>query len=515
VLDVMSLYKLNVLHFHFCDDEGWRLQIADLPELTEVGARRGHTLDSKAHLPPSYGSGPDPENTSGSGFYTRQDFIDILKYAHARHIRVLPEIETPGHARAAIKAMDARYERLMKSGLKEEASQYLLRDLEDRSVYRSVQGWDDNVMNVALPSTYTFLEKVITEIGKMYAEAGAPLHTIHLGGDEVPAGVWQKSPAVAALIKKETAVKTVDDLWFYYFGKVNGLLKARSLYLSGWEEIGLRKTLVDGKSKMVPNPDFARENFHTDVWLNSVGSGAEDLAYRLANAGYKVLLTNVTNFYLDMAANQSLLEPGLIWGGYVDVDKPFYFIPFNYYKNLKEDAQGKPVDPAIFKGKEQLTEAGKANIIGLQAPLWAETIRTPERLEYMLLPKLLGLAERAWAKDPDWARQADAAKSEAQYNEAWSEFANIVGKRELPRLDHFAGGYQYRIPTAGAVQTKGTVAANVQLPGLQIRYTTDGSEPNAQSKLYTRPIADKGTIALRVFNQAGRGGRTVKISNNR
>jgi hexosaminidase len=333
-----------------------------------------------------------------------------------------------------------------------------------------------------------------------------------MGGDEVPNGVWQQSPAVAALMKKQPSLKTVDDLWYYYFSKVNGLLQARNLYTSGWEEIGLRKTRVNGKTKRVPDPDFANKNFHTDVWLNSVGSGAEDLAYRLANAGYKVLLTNVTNFYFDMAYNKSFREPGLTWGGYVDVDKPFYFIPFDYYSNLRENEKGQPVDPAIFKGKERLTEAGKANIIGLQAPLWSETVKTPERLEYMMLPKLLGLAERAWAEDPAWARQADPAESQ-EYQQAWSAFANVLGKRELPRLDHYAGGYRYRLPTAGAVVENGQVKANVQLPGLLIRYTTDGSEPTAQSQLYTQPIAAKGTISLRVFNQTGRGGRTVQIQN--
>ncbi|MGV3504053.1 MAG: family 20 glycosylhydrolase [Adhaeribacter sp.] len=512
VLEVMGLYKLNVLHFHLNDDEGWRLEIPDLPELTEVGGRRGHTPDSKKHLPPSYGSGPDPGKHPGSGFYSRQDFIEILRFARDRHIRVIPEIETPGHARAAIKAMDARYERLLQAGLQQEAGRYLLRDLQDKSEYRSVQGWNDNVINVALPSAYAFLDKVIGEIQKMYAEAEAPLQTVHLGGDEVPAGVWQKSPAVAALMKKEASLQTTDDLWYYYFGKVNQLLKARKLYLSGWEEIGLRKTLVEGKTKMVPNPDFVAENFHTDVWLNSVGSGSEDLAYRMANAGYQVLLTNVTHFYFDLAANASFYEPGLVWGGYVDVDKPFHFIPFDYYKSLWEDARGQPVNPGIFKGKVRLTEAGKANIIGLQAPLWSETIKTPQQLEYKLLPKLLGLAERAWAPDPAWAREADPAGSAAR-RQAWSQFVNVLGKRELPRLDHFAGGYHYRLPTAGALVENGLVKANVELPGLLIRYTTDGREPTVNSLVYSGPISEKGTIALRVFNQAGRGGRTVKIAN--
>ncbi|MBF9253750.1 carbohydate-binding domain-containing protein [Pontibacter sp. 172403-2] len=511
VLDLMALYKLNVLHFHMSDDEGWRLEIPALPELTEVGSKRGHTLDNKKNLQPSYASGPSVENTTGSGYYSKADFIEILKYADERHIRVIPEIETPGHARAAIKAMDARYERLMKEGKEAEAKQYLLRDLNDKSVYQSVQNWNDNVIDVALPSTYNFLETVVDEILKMYKEAGAPIETIHFGGDEVPKGVWEKSPAALAVIKNNPEVENTDDLWYYYFGKINDMLKERNLYLSGWEEIGLKKVKENGRTVYVPNPEFADENFHVDVWNNL--TGAEDLAYKLANAGYKVVLTNVTNLYLDLAYQKDYDEPGLYWGGFLDVDKPFYFIPYDYLKNTKEDSRGEPVDRSIFKNKVRLTEEGKENIVGLQAPLWSEMVRSPERMEYMLLPKLLAVAERAWAKNPAWATEADPAKSEAMYNEAWSEFANVLGKRELPRLDVYARGFLYRIPSPGAVVENGKVYANIQLPGLVIRYTTDGSEPTASSQIYKSPITAKGTIKLKAFTTTGRSGRVTTVQN--
>ncbi|PVY42331.1 family 20 glycosylhydrolase [Pontibacter virosus] len=511
VLDLMALYKLNVLHFHLNDDEGWRLEIPGLPELTEVGSKRGHTVDEKNHMQPSLGSGPDADKTSGSGHYTKADYIEILKYATERHIKVIPEIETPGHARAAIKSMDARYARLMQEGKPEEAKRYLLRDLNDKSEYRSVQNWNDNVIDVALPSTYTFLEKVVDEMLAMYKEAGAPIQTIHMGGDEVPAGVWEKSPAVQALLAANPKVKSKDDLWDYFFGKVNDMLAARKLYLSGWEEIGLTKVKQNGKSVYVPNPDFKGKNFHVDVWNNLWG--AEDLAYRMANAGYKVVLTNASNLYLDLTYQKAYEEPGLYWAGYLDLDKPFYFIPFDYMKNQKVDTDNKPINPAVFKGKEQLTAYGRTNIVGLQAPLWSEMIKTPERLEYMLLPKLLGLAERAWAPDPAWATESDAAKGEAAYNQAWSAFVNVLGKRELPRLSHYAGGFQYRIPTAGAVVENGKVLANVQLPGFTIRYTTDGSEPTEKSKVYTGPISEKGEIKLKVFAPSGRSGRVVTVGN--
>ncbi|ATP55202.1 beta-N-acetylhexosaminidase [Pedobacter ginsengisoli] len=512
VLDVMALYKMNVLHFHLNDDEGWRLEIQDLPELTTVGSQRGHTIDDGDNIVPSYGSGSDIGVNSGSGFYTRSDFIEILKYAAARHIRVIPEIETPGHARAAIKSMDARYKRLMKAGKKEEAEQYLLRDLNDKSIYESVQGWNDNVINVALPSAYNFLEKVVDEIRFMYTEAKAPLATIHFGGDEVPAGVWERSPAVANLLKADASVSGVDEMWYYYFNKINNMLKAKQLYLSGWEEIGLRKALVNGEKKMVLDERFAKENFHADVWNNL--SGNEDLAYKLANAGYKVVLTCVTNLYLDLAINKSFNETGQYWGGYVDVDKPYYFVPYELFKNLKEDEGGNPIDKKTLEGKTTLTEFGKSNIVGIQAPLWSEIIKTPERFEYMLLPKLFGVAERAWAKNPEWATETDTVKSASIYNQNWSEFVNIIGKREMPRLNHYAGGYNYRIPTPGVVVANGKVMANLQLPGFIIRYTTDGTEPTVNSAAYLAPLSTKGDIIFKVFNNNGRSGRSVKIHNN-
>ncbi|WP_245964539.1 family 20 glycosylhydrolase [Rufibacter immobilis] len=512
VLDLMALYKLNVLHFHLNDDEGWRIEIPGLPELTQVGGRRGHSEGEKNFLQPSYGSGPEVDKSSGSGFYTKADFVEILKYARDRHIRVIPEVETPGHARAAIKSMDARYERLMKEGKKAEAEQYLLRDLNDQSVYRSVQYFNDNVMNVALPSTYNFLEKVTDELLAMYKEAGAPISTIHFGGDEVPRGVWEKSPVVQQLMAKDSKVKTIDDLWYYFFGKLNDMLKARSLYLSGWEEVGLSKVRTNGKLSYVANPDFVKENFHVDVWNNQ---GANlDLPYRMANAGYKVVLTNVSHYYLDLAYQKEYDEPGLYWGGYTDVDKGFYFIPFDYMKSIKVNDDNQPLtSTAAFSDKEQLRPEARANIVGLQAPLWSEMVTTPERFEYMLLPKLLGLAERAWSPDPAWASNPESAQSKAAYAQAWSAFVNVLGKRELPRLNYYAGGFNYRIPTAGAVVQNGEVLANVQLPGMTIRYTTNGEVPTAKSKIYTGPIAQKGTIKLAVFDPAGRMSRVTTVEN--
>ncbi|WP_276361249.1 family 20 glycosylhydrolase [Daejeonella sp. H1SJ63] len=513
VLDLMSLYKLNVFHFHFSEDEGWRVEIPSLPELTQVGSVRGHTSDNKSKLQPAFASGGVADQLPGSGHLSRKDFIEMLRYATARHIQVIPEIESPGHARAAIKAMENRYEKLMKAGKTAEASRYRLTDPQDKSKYRSVQGWEDNVMDVALPSVYNFIEKVTDELILMYKEAGAPLKTIHYGGDEVPAKVWEKSPAYLKLKSTNPGIKSTDDLWYYYFGKLNAMAKKRGLFVSGWEEAGMRKTTLDGKSHYIANPDFADDHFQLHVWNNVIGWGAEDLAYRLANGGYKVVLSPVSNQYFDLAYNSSYYEPGYKWGGMVDVDKPYYFIPFDFLKNVKEDGQGMPIKNLDQTKMIRLTDYGKSNIVGLQGLLWSENNVSTERLEYMMLPKLLGLAERAWAQEPEWAMGESTALNNLYYSNAWSLFSNILGKRELPRLNYYHGGYSYRIPEVGLKLSGAKVHANIQLPGLQIRYTTDGTEPHAGSSLYTEPLSIKGKLRFAAFDANGRRGRVTEVEN--
>lgn len=514
VLDLMGMYKLNVLHFHLNDDEGWRLEIQGLPELTSVGSRRGHFSDSTLnHLPPSFGSGPFLNEHHGTGHYSKADFIEILKYAKARHIRVIPEIEAPGHARAAIRSMHARYNRLMKEGKTAEAKRYLLHDLNDRSSYRSVQNWNDNVMDVSLPSTYNFIEKISDEIIAMYKAAGAPLQTIHFGGDEVPDGAWEGSPNSLNLVKERPELKDINGLWAYFYGNIDRILKSRNLYLSGWEEVGMQPVLTDGKKSYVINPAMSDKNIHLNVWNNIIGWGAEDLAYRLANTGYKVILGGVSNFYFDMAYQKSFEEPGYYWGEYADIDKAFNFIPFNSFLNSNTDKFGNTLKPGFYDTKERLTEKGKANVVGLQGLLWSETIKGPKNLEYMIMPKLLGLAERAWAKDPEWANEPDSTKRKAMYNQAWARFANTLGKKELPRIDAAFGELHYRLPTSGAVIKDGKVHLNNQFPGLKVRYTTDQTEPTSKSPLYTGPISAKGLIRFRTFDSQGRGGKSASIIN--
>src|SRR2546430_11073392 len=181
-LDLVARYKLNVFHFHLTDDEGWRIEMPSLPELAAVGARRGHTLDSGTHLPPAFGSGPDVDRPWGSGFFSRADYIEILRYAAARHIEVIPELEMPGHARAAIKAMQGN-------------PQYRPNDPAGRPVYHSAQGYHDNVMNAALESTYRFVERVVGDLVAIHRDAAVRPRPVHNGGHEVPPRVWPSSAA--------------------------------------------------------------------------------------------------------------------------------------------------------------------------------------------------------------------------------------------------------------------------------------------------------------------------------
>ena len=511
-LDVMALYKMNTLHFHITDDEGWRLEIPGLPELTEVGAKRGLSLKNDM-LYPAYGSGPHADNKTGSGFYTVEDFKEILEFAKARHIKVIPEIETPGHARAAIKSMEARFEKYMALGQKEKALAYLLSDPNDQSKYKTVQGWNDNVINMARPSTYAFIEKVVDEIVKIYKEVDAPLETIHMGGDEVPKGVWTASPLIEELKSKNTDLKDVNDLWRHFYTKVNDILKSHNLFLYGWEEIALKVDEVNGRKLLVVDSLVMNRNYQTDVWNNILGTGSEDLAYRMANAGTKVVLSNVTNLYIDMASNNSFNEAGVSWGGFINLDKVFNFIPYDYYKSIRDNEEGAPVKQSFFDGKKRLDTQAKNNIVGLQTAIWTETILDTLTLEYLLLPRLLSFAERAWAKDPEWTKIEENTLGSEAYKSAYSEFINVLSKRELHRLDNFYNGYKYRIPEVGILMNNGKVEANSQLPGFTIRYTTDGSIPSNTSTIYTQALTQEGELSFRLFNKKGRGGKTVVVKN--
>lgn len=509
LLDVMGMYKLNKFHFHLTDDEGWRLAIDDLPELTEVGGRRGHTETEEHFLAPSYGSGPDPTpgESFGSGWYSRDEYIEILQFADQRHIEVIPEIDVPGHARAAIKGMEVRFNRLSEFGESEQAEMYRLIDPDDESEYMSVQNFDDNVMNVCRESTYNFMGKVFDEVIAMHEEAGVPLSMIHVGGDEVPGGAWTESPACDQYME-EHSIDEVGDLFGHFFNRLESMLEERELQMAGWEEVGLNED-HDG-----PKEDSEyMEDVVPYVWSSIWGSGREEYAYMLANAGYKIVMSNASNLYLDMAYNKSWQEPGFYWAAMFDTKDTYSFIPYDLYKNAEHDNFGNPVSPSQYDDAIQLSEKGRQNILGIQGQLWSETVNEPQRWEYMVLPRLLGLAERAWVGNPSWGDIENLTQMRSDRDVAWNEFANRMGQYELERLDKIFEDINYRLPVPGAVIEDGILRVNSAYPGLDIRYEINNGEPNTESPVYEEPveIQEGDSVTISTFSSTGRAGRAVTV----
>ncbi|WP_020531805.1 family 20 glycosylhydrolase [Flexithrix dorotheae] len=532
LLDAMAFYKLNHFLFYLTEDEGWRLEIEGLPELTEIGAVRKHTSSYKnSVLHPGYGSGPfaDDPDKHGHGYYTRQDFIEIIKYAKERHIQVIPEVNFPGHARAAIKAMDYRYERLMKEGKPEEAKEFLLSDPDDTSSFLSAQCYKDNVVCVVQESAYHFYEKVVEDIISMYQEAGIPMPIFHMGGDEVPEGAWTGSPLVAEFMKQHPEIKNHHELHAYFIKTMTERLADKELEWHGWEEVALKKLPEGGYE---PNPEFVDKNVVPYIWNNLFDY--PDIGYKLANAGYPVVLCNVSNFYFDLAYNKDPKEPGLYWAGFINEKDNWTFSPYNMFRTTLNTAMGqdirvlrtetkgdkkvdiaeiKPGDNSTYEWERLKPEAYK-NILGIEAQIWSETIKGRDMLEYYYLPKLMGFAESAWTDERTWENENDEVRRNALQQKEWNVFVNLLAQKELPRLSYLNNGYNYRIPTPGAVIEDGILKANVEYPGLKIHYSLDGSEPNEKSQLYQQPIkVEVGSrVKLVAVDHSGRSSRSIEVN---
>lgn len=432
LIDILSHYKVNRLHLHMGDDEGWRVEIDGLPELTSYGAYRGipvlkedGSIEEPDALMPTYCMTPDRNDTEtmGNGYYSHADFVDILRYADARHIRVIPEFDTPGHSRAAVKAMEYR---ARTTG----DTTYLLSEPEDTSKYVSVQDYTDNAINVALPSTYAFIGKVFDGLIALYAEAGVPLEAIHVGGDEVPEGAWVGSPACRALMEAngKTDIGWLKD---YYINRVLDIAEAKGVKLAGWQEVG---------QHLEPATfDRLRKNLaFTNLW--AVSRGRDQLAYTYANEGVPVVLSNSSNAYFDFAYNPSKTERGHNWGGYVDERRSFSFLPYDIYRSVRWDDKGRPTElAAAGEGKPVLSAEGKPFIIGVQGQLWAETLRCFDHVTYYLFPKALGLFERGWNASPAWADTTQP--DDPAFVEDFDRFFTTVVEREYPYYDSIGISY--------------------------------------------------------------------------
>jgi hexosaminidase len=500
ILDQMATYKLNRLHLHLADDEGWRVEIAGLPELTAIGSRRCHDLTERTCLLPQLGSGPDP-STPVNGFYSRADYIEIVRAAQARHIQVIPSFDMPGHSRAAIKAMEARAARLRAEGRPEaEAGRYLLSEAANASVYSSIQHYDDNTINVCLDSAYAFLGKVVDEMAALHAAAGQPLTRYHIGADETP-GAWSASPACATY-EARTGVKPAD-LGGHFIEKVSALLAARGVVVAGWS---------DGMSHAHAGRMPAK--VHSNNWGALAGEGPAS-AHLQANQGWEVVISTPEVLYFDSPQAADPKERGYDWPSRAtDTRKVFDFMPENLpaHAELWADLHGK----AQSSKDDHPLEPG-VRFSGLQGQLWSETIRSDAQVDYMLYPRMLALAERAWhgaswetpytpGKAYDPTTGAFTPQMRARRDADWAAFANLLGGRELARLD--AAGVAYRIPTVGAVVENGRLRANVEFPGLPIEYRVDGGvwRPYAPDALVA------GKVEVRARSADGkRAGRAVIV----
>ena len=467
-IDLLAYYKINTIQFHFTDDEGWRLEIPGFPELTQVASRRGATLDEKGYLAQIFdGNGnPDDLSQSANGFFTRAEFIDMLRYAWQHGVNIIPEIETPGHARAAIVAMKNR------AMSNPTAEQFRLWDEKNESVYTSAQSYHDNVLNVASDDVYRFIDRVVEELQLMYKEAGLKLQVVHLGGDEVARGAWDKSPDVQALMQRE-GLKTQHDVHAYFLKRISAMLEARKIRIEGWQEVGLDNT---PEYNAIMTPRIAGIN----AW-STVGSRA-DVPYRLANDGYPVILSNVTNFYMDMGYSWHQNEQGLHWGGKVDEFDAWSALPANIYATARTAVDGTPIN-IITAGDGKIKLEKPENIIGVQAQLWGETLRNYDQVQYMMLPKMMGVSERAWNAVPEWSKDLMDLGS---YFEARHQYNLKIGTRELPLLH--SKGYNFRVGPPGIKVEGGKLLINTQYPDELVTYTLDGSEPTIESPRWTAPV---------------------------
>ncbi|MBV2130132.1 family 20 glycosylhydrolase [Arsukibacterium indicum] len=463
LIEQMARYKLNRLHLHLTEDEGWRLEIPGLPELTELGAYRCFDLTEQHCLLTQLGTGPHPSG-SGNGYYSREQFIQLLRHAQAHHIQVIPEIDLPGHARAAIKAMESRYQRLNQAEQPEQAAQYRLTEDHDLSDYLTVQNYNDNSVNVCLESSYQFVDKVISELQQMYLDAGTELTLFHMGGDEVAKGSWQGSPACQQLIAKpDNGINSVDDLKPYFINRVAQLTAKRGLALAAWED-GLMATAAQ---------PFARKQFQNpqvvvNAWDNIWEWGYGDRAYLFANAGYNVVQSPGTNLYFDHPQEAHPAERGYYWAARsTDTEKVFFYRPDHLYHNAEFTRDGTEItDLAALLGRELPQLEKPENMLGIQGQVWSETIRTAAQLEQMVYPRLIALAERAWHKagwEPD--KTSMAARAD------WQHFSQRLVSHELPRLQLTNSGHY--LPPPGAIRDNGKLMANVAWPGLIIEYSVD------------------------------------------
>ncbi len=477
LIDLFAFYKINTLHLHLTDDEGWRIEIDGLEQLHQMASHRGEANQAPA-LQPAYFAHWDANdaNQSGNGYYSKDDFIEIIRYAKARHINVIPEVDLPGHARAAIKAMQERYKQLINTDA-EAAEAYLLTAADDQSSYVSVQGYRDNVIDVSLPSTYRFIDKVMLEIKNIYQEAGCTLEALHIGGDEVPHGTWGGSPSCQRLMETE-GIEKVVDLKRYFVKQVAAIAQKHAIRLAGWQEVALKSNGYE------TDPSLAHANILSYCWNVYPFRNLDEVPYRLANENQEVILCNAPNFYFDFAYTPSFDEPGHAWGGFVDEWASFDMQPHNLYlSSRKKDASGSRLSSTPRAHRTELQQQAHKNIVGVQGQIWSETVRNFDALTYYLFPKMFGLVERGWNANPEWIQ----TQAQADYDKALQHFTAKVYQCEIPKLHKM--GIQARVPAPGIQVIDQQLYLNCRDSKATIHYTTNGAEPTADDAQWHGPVS--------------------------
>ena len=510
ILDYLSFFKINHLDFRLTDDEGWRLEIPGLEELTEVGSKRAYTKDEFESLIPMYGSGPDT-NSTGSGYLSKLDFIEILKYAYNRNIKIIPQISYPTHLRSAIISMDVRYQKYMELGNRQEAEKYLLSDPNDKSEYYSAQGFNDNIACICRESAFTFYEKVIDEIYLMYQEAGVKLDKFGIAADELPYGAWQKSPICDKFMEDNSIVGDYNALYEMMQSRVYNKLSSYGATMTGWDDILLK--LTDKNQSETQIKDFFKgDDILLFVWNSDWGQGRQDMIYKYANLGYKTVMSNSSAFYFDMVDDKDLDNVGLSWSGYADYKDMWTVDVFDIF-NDSYGVKKNNISKEYIDSSEKIKYSNRDNIIGIQSQIWSETIRNEDILDYMFMPNIIVFSQKAWSKDPKWMSIQDQSEREITLDDEWNKFTNTIGQRVLPMVDNIYGGLSYDLPKPGGIIKNDSLYANSAFPGLNIKYTLDGSLPNFESMSYKNPVKiNKDDIVnLRLFDNKGRGGYSIQV----
>lgn len=364
VIDVMEIHKLNTLHWHITDDQGWRIEIKKYPLLTEVGSIRKETLVGHLRRSTEYDGIPYGEGM----WYSQEQIREIVAYAAARGITIVPEIDLPGHMQAALTA----YPYLGCTG----------------GPYNVWTKWgvSEDVLCMGKETTMQFIEDVLAEVCDLF-----PSEFIHIGGDECPKVKWKECPHCQKKIQ-ELGIKGDEKhspehyLQSYVTARAEKYLNSRGRRLIGWDEI------LEGE--LAPDATVMS-------WRGTKGGEA---AVKL---GHDVIMTPYQYLYIDYYQSKDKDKEPLAIGGFVPVQRCYSFEPFT----------------------ENMTEEEKAHILGVQTNLWTEYIGTQEYLEYMLLPRLSAVSEVQWCAPENkiWERYLDSADEVLKiYETAGYNFATHI-----------------------------------------------------------------------------------------